>query len=97
MSTPRKRIRLPEFVEGNEVGALLSELRQFVGCGNSVSLLASDVKKVSTLGLQVLVAAKAMSDKRNLHLSIEDPSPAFSRACADTGLTDILGVTGVVK
>lgn len=94
MSSQRKRLTLPDLLESGAVAALLSSLREHVGDGAAVSLIASDVRKVSTLGLQVLVAAKAVSASGKPGVIIEDPSPEFCRACADTGLAGILGVKG---
>jgi len=90
--TPSGRLSLHEHLEGDEVPQLLAALRQEMRSGLPVSLSAAEVKKVSTLALQVLVSAKAMAMHRNQPFTVEHPSPEFLRACTDTGLCEYLNV-----
>jgi anti-anti-sigma regulatory factor len=93
---PFGSLRLHEHLEGDEVRHLLAALRMEMRSGLPVSLSAAGVKKVSTLALQVLVAAKAMAVHRSQSLGIEHPSPEFLRACTDTGLGEYLNVGELV-
>ena len=93
---PSVGFRLHENLEGEAVHQLLAALREEMRSGLPVSLSAADVKKVSTLALQVLVAAKAMAANRNQSFGIEHPSPEFLRACTDTGLCEFLNVGDLV-
>jgi len=89
-------LRLHEHLDGEEVPQLLTTLRHEMRRGHPVSLSAADVKRVSTLALQVLVAAKAMAAHRSQPFGIEHPSPEFLRACTDTGLCEYLNVGDLV-
>lgn len=93
---PSDSVRLNEHLEGDDVRQLLITLRKEMRSGHPVSLSAADVKKVSTLALQVLVAAKAMAAHRSQSFGIEHPSPEFLRACTDTGLCEYLNVGELV-
>lgn len=80
--------------EGEQVFALLRQLQQKMHDGHPVAVNAGEVRRVSTLGLQVLAAAKANANRRGLRLDIHSPTPEFQRACADTGLSEFFGIGG---
>lgn len=80
--------------EGEQVFALLKNLQQTIHDGHPVVVNAGEVRRVSTLGLQVLAAAKATANRRGLRLDIHSPTPEFQRACADTGLSEFFGIGG---
>jgi anti-anti-sigma regulatory factor len=78
--------------EGEQVFDLLKHLQQKMHDGHPVAVDAGEVRRVSTLGLQVLAAAKATANRRGLSLDIHSPTPEFKRACADTGLSELFGI-----
>jgi anti-anti-sigma regulatory factor len=80
--------------EGEQVFALLKNLQQKMHDGHPVAVNAGEVRRVSTLGLQVLAAAKASANLRGLRLDIHSPTPEFQRACADSGLSEFFGIGG---
>lgn len=69
-------------------------MQKNIHAGLPLTLKAAGVKKISTLGLQVLAAAKATANRSDLKFDIIAPSPEFERACADTGLNGLLGAGG---
>lgn len=80
--------------EGEQVFVLFKHLQQKMQGGHSVTVNAEGVRRISTLGLQVLAAAKSTANRHGLKLDVHSPSPEFQRACADTGLSELLGIGG---
>ena len=58
-----------------------------LGAGQSVGLDGSAVERVSTLCLQLLVAAAHAAHRSGLEFRLERPSAALAEAIADLGLT----------
>lgn len=81
-------------MEGEQVKLLLKHFQQNIHDGVPISLSGAGIKKVSTLALQVLAAAKTCATRQNLPFHIEQPSPELVRACADTGLDNFLFAKG---
>lgn len=80
--------------EGEQVFALLKNLQQKMRDGHTVTVNAEAVRRISTLGLQVLASAKSTANRHGLKLHLHSPTPEFKRACAETGLSEFFGIGG---
>jgi len=90
---PARRVDLPARLDMNvaeEIGEALEHLRDM-----PLVVDASAVTQVSTLCVQVLLAARQQWDRDNQVLWIEDPSPTFCEALHALGVADDLLGDGV--
>lgn len=83
-------IECAECLEGEGVRGLFEQLQRAINAGHPVRLQAAGVRRISTLALQVIVAARTTAQRHRQAFSIPSPSPEFARACADTGLVQLL-------
>jgi anti-anti-sigma regulatory factor len=83
-------IECVECLEGDRVRGLFEHLQRSISSGNPVMLQAAAVRRISTLALQVIAAARATALRHRQPFSIPSPSPEFVRACDDTGLRSLL-------
>lgn len=71
-------------------GPLCEQLRERLNSDASFELDASEVERVSTACLQLLVAASLAARTRGGAVRFSKPSPALSQALADLGLDQSL-------
>ena len=83
-------VECPECTEGDKIRWLLEKLQRATNSTGPVLLQAANVRRISTLALQVISAAQATALRHRQPFSIPTPSPEFKRACADTGLRSLL-------
>jgi anti-anti-sigma regulatory factor len=83
-------IECAECLEGDRVRGLFEHLQRSINAGHPVLLQAGGVRRVSTLALQVIAAARMTAQRHRQPFSIPSPSPEFVRACVDTGLRSLL-------
>jgi len=83
-------IQCVECLEGDRIRGLLETLQRATKSGQPVVLQTANVRRISTLALQVIAAARATARRHRQAFSIPSPSPEVVRACADTGLSSLL-------
>jgi anti-anti-sigma regulatory factor len=83
-------VECAESLEGDKVRGLFEQLQKSIHAGHPVSLQAAGVRRISTLALQVIAAARTLAQRHGQSFTISSPSPEFERACADTGLRSLL-------
>jgi anti-anti-sigma regulatory factor len=83
-------VECAECLEGDRVRGLFEHLQRAINAGHPVTLQATGVRRISTLALQVIAAARTTAQRHRQAFSIPSPSPEFVRACADTGLRRLL-------
>jgi len=83
-------IECAECLEGDRVRGLFEHLQRAINAGQPVILQATGVRRISTLALQVIAAARTTARRHRQAFSIPSPSHEFVRACADTGLRSLL-------
>lgn len=79
-------LRLGPAVEGAAVEALLTALQERLAAARGLDIDGRDVVRISTLALQVLVAARRSAARRSLGFTLA-ASPELARAAAEMGLT----------
>ena len=60
--------------------------------GDPIILCCSEISRVSTAAIQVLIAMAIDAHTRGLVFQLRDPSPAFSLALADLGVSSHLSL-----
>ncbi len=58
--------------------------------GEPIKLNAANVETLSPISIQVLIAAKALANEKQLEFQITDRSECFSQILSDLGCTDLL-------
>ena len=83
---------LPPVLDLAAARTLCQSLRECLLRGNAIVVGGGQVERVSTHGVQVLLAAASDARAQGLALHLHDPSPALAEALADLGLrTDLFG------
>ena len=85
-----RALECPEYLEGDRIRGLLEQLQHAMHAGRPIKLMAGNARRISTLALQVVAAARATAQRLGTPFSVVSPSPEFQRACADTGLLSLL-------
>ena len=84
--TQSKIIELPSCLDANSAELLLVELNEALEKSNYIKLIAEKVTHVSTLYIQLLLAASAEVKTRNGEFTLLNPSDALKSALQDLGL-----------
>ncbi|HAH10722.1 MAG TPA: hypothetical protein DCL48_11540 [Alphaproteobacteria bacterium] len=82
-------LTLPTELDGTETDQLLRQCQDRLANGQALTIEGEGVSRIGTPALQVLAAAQRAAQKHRLTFSILKPSPAFRRACAETGLLSL--------
>lgn len=80
---------LPEVLDITQVNELRADLMMALG-QTEIHLLANEVVRVDTAGLQLLVALVQEAQRRQLRLIIDSPAPVLQDAASRLGLADLL-------
>lgn len=88
----RASLNCPEYTEGEQIGVFLRQLQQTLQSRLPVTVNVCEVRRISTLGMQVLAAAKISANRDGLKFEFVSPSPEFRRVCSDTGLSALFGI-----
>jgi anti-anti-sigma regulatory factor len=89
-------ITLPPDLDLPAAIELQQALRQVIEGGGAATIDASAVQRVSTLGFQVLAAAKCEMNSGSGGMNFLNSSDYFLRSAASAGLSGPLGLTGAL-
>ncbi len=92
---PGPALRLAAYLDAAAADPLLGELQQRIARRDSIRLDGTDVERIATQCVQVLVAAALAARAHGLLFRVEAPSAALSGALGDLGLRAELGMADV--
>lgn len=91
----RNRIALPAILDLTRVAELKVELEEALSRASDAVVDASEVQKVTSPCLELLVAAKrSFAEAGGIDLRLQSPSPAFIDTARTLGLADLLELPG---
>jgi chemotaxis protein CheX len=83
---PIERIRLSALFDAPAAAALHAQIRPLAGTVNALEIQADAVERVSTAGIQLLLATEAALSAHGGRLVLVDPAPVLCAALDDLGL-----------
>jgi anti-anti-sigma regulatory factor len=84
------RLGLPSDLDLPMAQPLVDSLRHAFTVGDVIEVMAEDVERVSTAGIQALLVASRTAAEGRQVFAIVSPSASLVDACSDLGLSDWL-------
>lgn len=82
--------QLQKFSDISKAEGLQEKLETYFNDGVSVTIDASQVERIDTSAMQVLLALMSAMEKQHLQASISNPSEPFLKAASLLGVSDFL-------
>ena len=84
--------QLEKFADISKAEALHEKLESYLNDGVNITIDASQVERIDTSVLQVLLSVFSSTEKQHLATTIKDPSETFLKAASILGVSDFLRV-----
>ena len=84
--------QLEKFADISKAETLHEKLESYLNDGVNVNIDASQVERIDTSVIQILLSIFSTMEKQHLQASIKDPSETFQKAASMLGVSDFLRI-----